>query len=112
MTFSLDLFSDFHKDVYGTRPGRNHPFYTTMTDAERSEHWAYMQAKLIEDEQQRAEDQKLSIELFERNIPKGQRDFTVRQLIETEGMGDPDYLCFLRGLPYGYFKNFAPERTT
>lgn len=47
-TFSTELFSDLHKDVYGFRP-RGHWFYdSNTTDAERQEEWDYLCQRLSE----------------------------------------------------------------
>jgi hypothetical protein len=99
--FSLELFSDFHKDVYGFRPNMHHPFYT-MSDAERQAEWEYMQVTLRSNEERSRKEEQIAIELFERNIPHGKRDDYIADLIENEGLGDPDFACFLRNLPYGY----------
>ena len=45
-TFSTELFSDLHKDVYGFRP-RGHWFYDAdTTDDERQAEWDYLCVKL------------------------------------------------------------------
>ena len=47
-TFSTELFSDLHKDVYGFRP-RGHWFYdASTTDQERQEEWDYLCKRLGE----------------------------------------------------------------
>jgi hypothetical protein len=47
-TFSTELFSDLHKDVYGFRP-RGHWFYdANTTDAERQDEWDYLCKRLGE----------------------------------------------------------------
>jgi hypothetical protein len=47
-TFSTELFSDLHKDVYGFRP-RGHWFYdANTTDQERQEEWDYLCNRLNE----------------------------------------------------------------
>ena len=47
-TFSTELFSDLHKDVYGFRP-RGHWFYdASATDQERQEEWDYLCKRLGE----------------------------------------------------------------
>jgi hypothetical protein len=47
-TFSTELFSDLHKDVYGFRP-RGHWFYdANTTDQERQEEWDYLCKRLGE----------------------------------------------------------------
>lgn len=47
-TFSIELFSDLHKDVYGFRP-RGHWFYdATTTDEERQAEWDYLCKRLGE----------------------------------------------------------------
>lgn len=47
-TFSTELFSDLHKDVYGFRP-RGHWFYdASTTDEQRQEEWDYLCKRLGE----------------------------------------------------------------
>lgn len=57
-TFSTELFSDLHKDVYGFRP-RGHWFYdANTTDEERQAEWDYLCKRLGEqiDEENAAKD--------------------------------------------------------
>lgn len=58
-TFNEEIFSDFHKDTYGSRPGSYHPFYNASDD-EKQAIWdetadAFDNAQEMEKEQLRVD---------------------------------------------------------
>lgn len=107
------LFSDYHKSVHGFRPRFG-------TDTEwNSIQWLEAQVAQLDAvapaiEAQEAAAEQAAIARFEAQLQAtvaagaGDRATAIRWLVEAEGDDyctfDPDYFCFLNGLPYGYIK--------
>lgn len=108
-----NIFSDIHKDVYGYRP-------RSCSEAQwSSEEWLeseikYLDIQLKEQMLSEREEELIRIKEFEVvltnliNSGAGNRKTAVRWFLDanTEEMGNggTDYLCYLNGLPYGYFE--------
>jgi len=102
-------FWDMYKDAYGVRP---RGIDTTLwTEAEFEAEFVSL-SKVIEQENivRKEAEEKASID-FEMRVQglmmSGAKDFemALRWIHEAEGSnGDEDYLCYLVGLPYGYFR--------
>ena len=100
---------DMHKDAYGVRPRGIDTSSWTEADFEAE---FVILAKTIDanyEEQVAAEERAMIA--FEMRILSLQmtgatdRDMALRWVHEAEGSdGDDEYLCFLVGLPYGYFR--------
>ena len=100
---------DMYKDAYGVRPRGVDT--STWTEKDFLKEFAYL-GKIIEREDvlRRQREDKASHD-FEMRVlsllQSGAKDRTMalRWIHEAEGSnGDDDYLCFLVGLPYHYFK--------
>ena len=114
-TYDEDCYSDLHKDVYGFRPREgNWTSWVAMTPDEKQAQWDYLIQELgrvCEEEKAREHE---CIVLFEERIANtikngaADRETAIRWLMDAEdAMGDPEYMCFLVGIPYGYFKKTA-----
>ena len=109
-------FSDYYKSVYGFRP-------RFMADAEwNCAEWLKSQLVILDkeaevvfaEEKRQKED---AIRRFEAKIAEvvatgaKDRETAIRWMFDAENddyvSNDPDYFCFLHGLPYGYFKKSA-----
>jgi len=103
---------DFYKDVHGVRPRWMN--YDAMTEQELEQELDQLSR---EAEVQRIEEekmQKIATEKFELRvadlITSGAKDraTALRWIHDAEDSnGDDEYLCFLLGLPYGYFREVA-----
>ena len=100
---------DFYKDVHGIRPRWMN--YDAMTEEQLEQELDQLgreaEIQRIEEEKM----QKIAIMKFELRvadlITSGAKDraTALRWIHESEDSnGDDEYLCFLCGLPYGYFK--------
>ena len=111
-TFSTELFSDLHKDVYGFRP-RQHWFYDTdTTDEERQKEWDYLieQLDLQIEEDRKAKAMRLkALELdIAKNIAlgAGDRETAIRWIVQslnphsTDLMYGGEWVCYELGLEY------------
>lgn len=105
-TYSDELFSDLHKDAYNFRP-RDHIYYASSPD-EKQAIWDQTIAALNESERERIANEKLTVLEFEERIGvvmalgADDRAAAIRWIFEGEDFSDPDYLCYMIGLPYGY----------
>jgi len=102
-------FWDMYKDAYGVRPRGIDT--SSWTEAEFEAEFVSL-SKVIEQENiaRNEAEEKASID-FEMRVQglmmSGAKDFemALRWIHEAEGSnGDEDYLCYLVGLPYGYFR--------
>ena len=106
-----EIYSDMHKDAYGFRP--RFDFSTWTLDKFNSQF--EIMGKIIEaDNQLQNEQQAEAAHDFELRIQSllmsgaKNRAMAVRWIHEAEGSnGDDEYLCFLLGLGYGYFRKDA-----
>lgn len=111
-TFDSEIVSDLHKDAYGFRPrGDWWNMWEQSTDAERQAIWDRLLKDLnAEVEAERAAQQR-AIESFELRVQvvasmgAGDRETALRWIMDADAAdGDWDHLCYINGLPYGYFK--------
>ena len=103
-----EIYSDMHKDAYGFRPRFDYSGWTLDKFNSQFE----LMGQIIEaDNKVEKENQEKSAHDFEMRVlsllQTGAKDraMAVRWIHEAEGSnGDDEYLCFLLGLSYGYFK--------
>jgi hypothetical protein len=103
-----EIYSDMHKDAYGFRP--RFDFSTWTLDKFNSQF--EIMGKIIEaDNQLQKEQQAEAAHDFEMRVLSllqtgaKNRAMALRWIHEAEGSnGDDEYLCFLLGLSYGYFR--------
>ena len=102
-------FWDMHKDAYGFRPRGIDTSSWTEADFERE--FFQLSVTIAEEDRIRKEAEEKAAHDFEMRILSLQmtgatdRDMALRWVHEAEGSdGDDEYLCFLVGLPYGYFR--------
>ena len=100
---------DMHKDAYGFRPRGIDTSTWTESDFERE--FFQLSVTIAEEDRVRKEAEEKAAHDFEMRILSLQmtgatdRDMALRWVHEAEGSdGDDEYLCFLVGLPYGYFR--------
>ena len=106
-----EIYSDMHKDAYGFRPRFD---YSTWTLDKFNSQFELMGQIIEADNKVEKENQEKSAHDFEMRVlsllQTGAKDRTmaVRWIHEAEGSnGDDEYLCFLLGLSYGYFRKVA-----
>lgn len=100
---------DAYKDAHGIRP--RHLNLAAMTEQELEAELNYLSKLIEEQETARIEAEHLAACKFEQRIldlksmGAEDRGTAIRWIHEAEGSnGDDEYLCFLLGLRYGYFK--------
>ena len=100
---------DMHKDAYGVRPRGIDTSSWSESDFERE--FFQLSVTIAEEDRIRKEAEEKAAHDFEMRILSLQmtgatdRDMALRWVHEAEGSdGDDEYLCFLVGLPYGYFR--------
>ena len=102
-------FWDMYKDAYGVRPRGIDT--STWTEADFESEFVQL-SKVIEQENAlRVEAEEKATIAFEMRVQNllvsGAKDYemAIRWIHEAEGSdGDDEYLCYLVGLPYGYFR--------
>jgi len=101
-------YSDYFKSAYGYRP--RHVDTTTWTVADFEQEFDLLGRVCAENEQQRKIAEEKAAHDFELRVQSlllcGAKDrgMAIRWIAEAEGAErDPEYLCFLLGLDYGYF---------
>jgi hypothetical protein len=101
-------YSDFYKEANGFRPRHVDTSSWTVADFERE--FAELSRICKQNEEQRAADEAHAIVKFENRVKhlivtgNHDRASAIRWIAEQEKAdNDPDYLCFLLGLPYSYF---------
>jgi hypothetical protein len=98
---------DAYKDAYGVRP--RHMNLEAMTEEELTKELEFLGKVIDENEKQRRADEAEAIVRFEDRVanlmhPNTNRERVIAWLMDAEGAnGDPEYMCYLCGLPYGYF---------
>ena len=101
---------DFYKSVYGVRPRWMNYDAMTVADLEKA-----MDELAIQSEIQaklEAEAEAVAIQKFESRIQElmgmgaTSREQAIQWITQAENAeyAEPDYLCYLLGLPYGYIK--------
>lgn len=114
-TYSDELYSDLHKDARGVRPGNAGAVYwDTLSPAEKQVQWDALIREMNDRYDEEVAMQTVAIAEFEAAVDAvlengaSDRQTAIRWMIEAEGdtqcRFDPDYFCYLHGLPYGYVK--------
>ena len=105
-------FWDMYKDAYGVRPRGIDTSSWTVEQFE--EEFESLQKAINANYEQEKEQQANAMVAFEARVAEviasgaRNRDTAMRWIHDAEGsQGDDEYLCFLVGLPYGYFKKVA-----
>lgn len=106
------MFWDMYKDAYGVRPRGIDTSNWTLEDFHQE---FDILSKVIErEEAERRASEARSAHDFEIRLQMlmgagaKTREQAIRWVHEAEGSdGDDEYLCFLIGLPYGYFRKVA-----
>jgi len=113
-TFSNELYSDLHKDVYGCRPGETGFRYWSSLDAEgKQQEWDNLIATLSEMEAEKREFQAKQVEKFEARIALtircGAKDrvTAIRWILDCEDQLDlkffgADKVAYEHGFPYNH----------
>ena len=103
-----EIYSDMHKDAYGFRPRFD---YSGWTLDKFNSQFELMGQIIKADNKVEKENQEKSAHDFEMRVlsllQTGAKDraMAIRWIHEAEGSnGDNEYLCFLLGLPYSYFR--------
>jgi hypothetical protein len=98
-----------YKDAYGVRPRGIDT--TAWTEADFEREFFQLSVTIAEEDRVRKESEEKASHDFEMRILSLQqtgakdRAMALRWIHEAEGSdGDDEYLCFLIGLPYGYFR--------
>ena len=106
------MFWDMYKYAHGFRPRGIDTSAWTMADFEKE--FEYLQKTIEDNEMIRKHDEERAAHDFELRLQNllmsGARDreMALRWIHEAEGSdGDDEYLCYLVGLPYGYFRKAA-----
>ena len=100
---------DMYKDAYGVRPRGIDTSSWSESDFERE--FVQLSVTIAEEDRQRKESEEKAAHDFEMRVLSllqtgaKDREMALRWVHEAEGSdGDDEYLCFLVGLPYGYFR--------
>jgi len=100
---------DMYKDAYNVRPrGIDTSKWTEQDFIREFEH---LEQYIAREEQARRNAEAGAARMFEERVAEmiglgaKDRETALRWIHEADGSGsDDEYLCFLNGLPYGYFK--------
>jgi hypothetical protein len=100
---------DMYKDAYGVRPRGIDT--TSWTEAEFEAEFVQLSKTINANYQEQLASEAKAVERFEAQVKSfvesgaKDRETAIRWFHEAEGSnGDEEYLCFLIGLPYGYFR--------
>jgi hypothetical protein len=100
---------DMYKDAYGVRPRGIDT--SSWTEADFLKEFGYLNLVIEREEVARKEREERAEHDFEMRVlgllqtGAKDRDMAMRWIHEAEGSnGDDEYLCYLVGLPYGYFR--------
>lgn len=103
---------DLYKDVHNFRP--RHMNLQAMSEAELEAEIAQLEVELERAERARREDEARAVVKFSKRVQQtiaaGAKDYetALRWIHEADGtQGDDEYLCFMNGLPYGFFRKAA-----
>lgn len=103
---------DMFKEAHGIRP--RHLNLAAMTEAELEAECQHLQKEIERAEKARREAEKGAVRDFEArigemiNLGAKTRETALRWIHEADGSnGDDEYLCYINGLPYGFFKAAA-----
>lgn len=111
-TFDEVIVSDIHKDAFGFRPREAFwSEWTSATNDEKQSIWDNLLVNLEAEIKAEKAREARAIEKFEARIAQAidigaqDRSVAIRWLMEADAAdGDPEYMAYLNGLPYGYFK--------
>ena len=103
------IFWDMYKDAYGVRP---RGISTHLWDEDKfNREFDFLQSEITKNEQERKIAEHEACHAFEMRmlslLASGAKDreMALRWVHEAEGSnGDDEFLCYLVGLPYRYFK--------
>lgn len=102
-------FWDAYKEAHGFRP--RHMDTTTLTVEELKADIARLASIIQDNERIRIEAEAKAVQVFERRMElilrsgAHDREMALRWIHEAEETnGDDEYLCYVVGIPYGYFK--------
>jgi hypothetical protein len=103
---------DMYKEAHGIRP--RHLNLQAMSEVELETEYQNLQEEIERAEKARRRDEAAAVLRFskrvEDTIKSGAKDreTALRWIHEADGSnGDDEYLCYLNGLPYGFFKAAA-----
>ena len=106
------IYSDMYKDAYGMRP--RHVDTSGWTEQEFAGEFEHLQRTIIDHAHQREAAEEKASHAFEMRVQTvlavgaSDRAMALRWIHEAEGSnGDDEFLCYLTGLPYGYFRKAA-----
>ena len=106
-------FWDMYKDAYGVRPRGIDT--SAWTESEFEAEFVSLSKTIEQENTARVEAEEQAMIAFEMRVQdlmtSGAKDYemALRWVHEAEGSnGDEEYLCFLVGLPYGYFRRQTP----
>ena len=96
---------DMYKYAHGIRPRSIATSTWTLEDFEHELENLHHIIVMNDEIQMQAEAR--AVEKFEENItnllrPDRNREQVIRALMKLDDTDDPEYFCYLRGLPYGY----------
>ena len=101
---------DMYKDAFGIRPRGTDTSSWTEQDFEKE--FAYLADYIRREDEARRKAEEGAARDFEDRVGEmialgaGDRETALRWIHEADGSnGDDEYLAFLNGLPYGYFKS-------
>ena len=107
----VSIFWDMYKDAHGFRPRHMWEALQSMTEAEITQDLDRLEIIIRDNEAQRRIAEEKAAHAFEMRVQSilacGAKDraMALRWIHEAEGShGDDEYLCYLVGLPYHYFK--------
>jgi hypothetical protein len=102
-------FWDMYKDAYGVRPRGVDT--SAWDEATFEAEFNYLQDLIAKNDQEREIAEREATQAFEQRMQDlyscgaKDRDMALRWVHEAEGSdGDDEFLCYLVGLPYGYFR--------
>jgi hypothetical protein len=105
-------FWDMYKDAYGVRPRGIDT--SAWTEEQFEAEFRQLGMTIADNDRERKEAEERAAHDFEMRmlglLQSGakDRDMALRWVHEAEGSdGDDEYLCYLVGLPYGYFRKVA-----
>ena len=101
-------FWDMYKDAYGVRPRGIDTSGWSLADFDKE--FEFLANLIQQNFEQEQADQKVAVAEFEAKVATlvngtTSRETAIAWLMDSvEAQGDPEYACFLFGLPYGYLK--------
>jgi hypothetical protein len=107
-------FWDMYKDAYGVRPRGVDTTDWTLSQFDRE--FEFLANVIQQNYEQEQEAQREAIAEFEAKVETLMHSGTNRARVvawlmdSAEAQGDPEYACFLFGLPYGYLNNLDTSK--